>query len=120
MDISKTIATLKQDPEFARNVGMVLVHNGIVRGWARADHAPVSRVEVTPDNQKIEEICREIEQMEGIYKVMAEACSGVLEPGDDLLFLIVAGDIRENVKPALALLLDRVKSEAISKNEVTL
>jgi molybdopterin synthase catalytic subunit len=120
MDISKTIATLKQDPEFAKNVGMVLVHNGIVRGWARADHAPVSRVEVTPDHQKIEEICREIEQMEGIYKVMAEACSGVLEPGDDLLFLIVAGDIRENVKPALALLLDRVKSEAISKNEVTL
>ena len=36
---------------------------------------------------------------------------------DDLLFLIVAGDIRENVKPALALLLDRVKAEAISKNE---
>jgi molybdopterin synthase catalytic subunit len=120
MDISKTIAALKQEPEFAENVGMVLVHNGIVRGWARADHATVSRVEVTPDNQKIEEICRDIEQMEGIYKVVAEACSGVLEPGDDLLFLIVAGDIRENVKPALALLLDRVKSEAISKNEVTL
>ncbi|PLY01037.1 MAG: molybdenum cofactor biosynthesis protein, partial [Desulfuromonas sp.] len=45
------------------------------------------------------------------------ARTGILEPGDDLLFLIVAGDIRENVKPALALLLDRVKSEAVSKRE---
>ncbi len=32
MDISKTIATMKQDPEFAENVGMVLIHNGTVRG----------------------------------------------------------------------------------------
>jgi hypothetical protein len=29
----------------------------------------------------------------------------------------VAGDIRENVKPALADFLDRIKSEAVSKQE---
>ena len=38
--------------------------------------------------------------------------------GDDLLFLIVAGDIRENVKPALGELLDRIKSEAVTKQEL--
>lgn len=119
MDISKTIAELKRDPEFAKNVGMVLIHNGIVRSWSRGDHATVSRVEVVADEHKVEQIRREIEQLEGIYKVVAKACSGVLEPGDDLLFLIVAGDIRENVKSALALLLDRIKSEAIRKNEIT-
>ena len=32
MDISQTIAEMKQDPNFADNVGMVLIHNGIVRG----------------------------------------------------------------------------------------
>jgi len=41
-----------------------------------------------------------------------------MQSGDDLLLLIVAGDIRENVKPALALLLDRIKAEVISKNEI--
>ena len=41
-----------------------------------------------------------------------------MKPGDDVLFLVVAGDIRENVKPALALMLDRVKTEAVSKREV--
>lgn len=119
MDISKTIAELKQDPAFADNVGMILVHNGIVRGWSRGDHSTVSSIEVSADLDKVEQIRQEIEQLEGIYKVVIETRSGLMQPGDDLLFMIVAGDIRENVKPALALLLDRVKAEAISKKEIT-
>ena len=41
MDTTKILADLKKRPGFTENVGMVLVHNGVVRGWARADHAPV-------------------------------------------------------------------------------
>ena len=48
---------------------------------------------------------------------MADARDGLLFPGDDVLFLVVAGDIRENVKPALSELLDRVKAEAVRKKE---
>lgn len=117
MDISKTIAAMKEDPAFAENVGMVLVHNGIVRAWSRGDHSPVNRVEVGVDQAKVEAIRQEIEGSPGIYRVLVETRSGILRPGDDLLFLIVAGDIRENVKPALALLLDRIKAEAIEKCE---
>lgn len=120
MDISKKIAELKQHSDFAEKVGMLLVHNGTVRAWSRADHSPVSRIEVVADQAKVEQIRQEIEQLEGIYKVVVEARSGVMQPGDDLLFLIVAGDIREHVKPALALLLDRIKAEAISKKEIFL
>jgi len=118
MDISKTITDMKQDRLFAKNVGMVLVHNGTVRSWSRDDHSPVSTIEVFADQSRIEQICREIEQSRGIYKIVVEARSGVLQPGDDLLFLIVAGDIRENVKPAFARLLDRIKSEAVTKREI--
>ena len=117
MDISKTISVMKQDPAFAENVGMILIHNGTVRGWSRGDHSPVDQIEVVADQSKIDQICNDIEQLEGIFKVKAEALSGQMKPGDDLLFLIVAGDIRENVKPALALFLDRVKAEAINKKE---
>ncbi|WP_321392402.1 molybdenum cofactor biosynthesis protein MoaE [uncultured Desulfuromusa sp.] len=117
MDISKTIAKLKENQAFAENVGMVLVHNGVVRGWSRADHSGVAEIDISVDQDKAEEIRQEIEQMPGIYKVVMEARSGRMKPGDDVLFLIVAGDIRENVKPALALLLDRVKAEAVSKKE---
>ena len=117
MDISKTIAQLKQEPGFTENVGMVLVHNGVVRGWSRKDGAAVARIEVRPDRRRSEELRAGYERRPGIHRVLIEACEGRLKPGDDLLFIIVAGDIRENVKPVLAELLDRVKSEAISKTE---
>ena len=112
MDINKTLMELKQLPGFADNVGMMLVHNGVVRGWARGDHAPVGRVRVTPDRARMEEIRAEMERRPGIFKIVAEAAEGDLKPGDDLLFLVVAGDIREHVKATFAELLDRIKSEA--------
>lgn len=118
MDISKTIAELKKDPGFAENVGMVLVHNGVVRAWSRADRAGVSAVEITPDQEKIEALRTEYEAKPGIWRVLTEARGGVLQPGDDVLFILVAGDIRENVKACLAELLDRIKAEAVSKREI--
>ncbi|WP_419785293.1 molybdenum cofactor biosynthesis protein MoaE [Pseudodesulfovibrio sp.] len=118
MDINKVIAELKSESGFADNVGMILVHNGVVRGWSRADHSQVTDIEIQSDPEKIEEIRKEIEAREGIYRAVAHANSGRMKPGDDVLLLVVAGDIRENVKPALADFLDRVKSEAVSKREI--
>ncbi len=118
MDISKTIAEMKKNPAFAENVGMVLVHNGVVRAWSRKTREGVTALKVTPDQEKIEAIRQEFLQRPGIFDIVIEARSGSFQPGDDLLFIVVAGDIRENVKPALADLLDRVKAEAISKQEV--
>lgn len=117
MDITKTIAALKSDPEFKKNVGMILIHNGVVRGTSRADGREVTCVDVSPDHDKIKALCREYEGKKGIYKVLAEAKSGRLEVGDDLLFIVVAGDFRENVKACLSEVLDRIKSEAVVKTE---
>lgn len=118
MDISKAIAGMKEDPRFAENVGMILVHNGVVRSWSRKDGNRVEWLEVRPDQKKIEAIRQEFLEEEGIFDIIVEAREGRLKTGDDLLFLVVAGDIRENVKPVLAGLLDRIKAEAIEKNEI--
>lgn len=118
MDITKAIAELKKEPGFTDNVGMMLIHNGVVRAWSRKDHQDVVAVRVKPDHDKINAICKEMEQREGIFRIVAHAAEGDLKPGDDLLFLIVAGDIRENVKSTFAELLDRVKAEAVTKQEV--
>lgn len=118
MDINQALADLKKEPGFTDNVGMILVHNGIVRGWSRKDHAEVKAIEISPDFEKMEIIRQEIEAREGIFRAVCHANSGPMVPGDDVLFLIVAGDIRENVKAALADFLDRVKAEAVSKKEI--
>jgi molybdopterin synthase catalytic subunit len=118
MDISKRIAEMKKQPGFADNVGMILIHNGTVRSWSRNTKETVVALEVTPDLEKIEAIRLELMKRDGIHEIVIEAKTGKFQPGDDLLFLIVAGDIRENIKPVLAELLDRVKAEAISKKEI--
>jgi len=120
MDISKRIAEMKKQPGFQDNVGMILVHNGVVRNWSRKDRSKVKALEVTPDFNKIEAIRQELLQRDGIFDIVVEAASGEFQPGDDLLFLIVAGDIREHIKPVLSELLDRVKAEAMTKREIGL
>jgi molybdopterin synthase catalytic subunit len=117
MDISKTIAELKKDPSFSENVGMVLVHNGVVRAWSRKDRRGVSSITIRVDRERMEQLRQEYERKPGIFRVVVEARDGDLKPGDDVLFIVVAGDIRENVKPVLSDLLDRIKAEAVSKSE---
>ncbi len=118
MDITAEIARIRREPGFAESVGMILIHNGVVRGWSRSDRSAVSAVEVTPDPAHVEALRREYEGRPGIWRILVEARCGRLLPGDDLLFIVVAGDIRENVKPVLSELLDRIKAEAITKVEV--
>lgn len=118
MDISKTIAEMKKDPAFVENVGMILVHNGVVRGWSRKDRQEVSSIAIRVDRERMEQLRQEYERKPGIFRVIVEAREGDLSPGDDVLFIIVAGDIREHVKPVLADLLDRIKAEAVSKSEL--
>ncbi len=120
MDVSKAIQELKNKPGFQDNVGMILIHNGVVRNWSRGDKKTVKELKVTPDYEIIEKIRQEFLNAPGIFDIVIKANAGVFKPGDDLLFIIVAGDIRENIKPVLSDLLDRVKSEAMTKKEILL
>jgi molybdopterin synthase catalytic subunit len=117
MDLSQTIAEMKKRPDFNDNVGMILIHNGTVRAWSRSDRANITSLETTVDTAKIEQLRQEYLEWPGIYDIIIEARSGRFLPGDDLLFILGAGDIREHIKPVLAALLDRIKAEAISKKE---
>lgn len=120
MDISKTIAEMKKRADFTDKVGMILIHNGTVRSWSRSDRQQVTELETMVDQERIEQLRQEYRKRPGIYDIMVEAHSGRFAPGDDLLFIIVAGDLRENIKPVLAELLDRIKAEAVSKKEILL
>ena len=64
MDISQTIARMKENPDFGCKVGMILVHNGVVRGWSRKDGGQVEWLEVTCDHAKIEALRQEYLNMD--------------------------------------------------------
>lgn len=61
VDTTEVLADLRKCPDSIENVGMVLVRDGVVCEWARADHVPVKSMKVSHDRAKTDAICREME-----------------------------------------------------------
>jgi len=115
MDLNRMIEVIKTSPNFHK-AGMIASHLGIVRSFSRNGKA-VSGVEVEFDTGKIDEIMRDIKSRAGIVEILIETNSGHLEVGDEIVAVVVAGDIRDNVFPALIDAVNRMKSEASTKKE---
>lgn len=115
MDLNRMTDIIKTHPDFNK-AGMIASHLGIVRSFSR-DGKAVSGVDVLFDSQKIQEIIRDIKSRPGIVDILIETNSGHLAVGDEIVAIMVAGDIRENVFPALIDAVNRLKSEAATKKE---
>jgi molybdopterin synthase catalytic subunit len=100
----------------ADSVGMILCHNGIVRGTSR-DGRKVTGVTVKADRKKLDDIITAQKIRPGIFEILVHVNEGELKVGDDLLLIAVAGDIRENVIPVLTDTLNTVKKSVTSKTE---
>ena len=102
------------DPE---PLGMILVHNGIVRGTAR-DGKPVKGMKLSYDKNALENCVARLKNREGITAIRIWINSGVLSIGDDIMYLLVAGRFRTDVLPVLEDLLATVKNEIIQEEEL--
>jgi molybdopterin synthase catalytic subunit len=115
MDMNELINNIKNRPDYHK-VGMILCHNGVVRGTSR-DGTPVVKVTVKAEHQAIERIIAEQKKRPGIIEILVEVNEGDLNVGDDLLFIVVAGDIREHVIPVLTDSLNLIKARGTKKTE---
>jgi molybdopterin synthase catalytic subunit len=116
MDINKMMQDIKAHPGFDR-AGMILCHNGVVRATSR-DGRKVKGLRVAVDHIKLKQILTEQRQKPGIIAVEAEIAEGTdLAVGDDVMLLLVAGDVRENVIAVLAETLNLIKSTVTEKTE---
>jgi molybdopterin synthase catalytic subunit len=116
MDINKMMQDIKSHPGFD-SVGMVLCHNGVVRATSR-DGRKVSGLKVAVDHQKLAQILVEQKHRAGILDIRVEIAENRdLSVGDDVMLLLVAGDIRENVIAVLSETLNLIKSTVTTKTE---
>ena len=115
MSLSDLIAQVKKHPEFSK-VGMMLCHNGVVRGTSR-DGKPVSEVTVRVDRKKLDAVLAGVKGMPGIVEVLAHVNEGTLKVGEDVMYVVVAGDFREHVFDAMIAAVNRIKAEVTSKQE---
>lgn len=109
------LAEVKTGPE-APGVGMCLIHNGIVRGTSRSG-AVVTGMELSYNPDRLGEVIEQVSHMDGVAYVRAWVNSGTLQVGDDIMYALVAGDIREHVFGALQELVRKIKTEVVDEME---
>lgn len=105
--------------------GMFLVHNGVVRETAKAkvrqgerDTKPVNGMNFSYDRLKVEAIMSETYKMEGIFHIRVWLNEGLLQVGDDIMYVLIGGDIRPHVVDALQYLVGRIKNECVVETEL--
>lgn len=127
----KTIPSMDQwlkeakEDSNAGKVGMYLTHNGIVRETAKAavregnkNAKPVSGMLFSYDAEKVAAAVEDTYKMDGIYYVRTWLNEGELQVGDDIMYVLIGGDIRPHVVDALQYLVGRIKSECVSETEI--
>lgn len=113
----------KADPK-ALKEGMFLVHNGVVRQTPKLmareginDGSLVTGMEFSYDAEKVDMVIGETLKMEGIFHIRVWLNEGNLELGDDIMYVLVGGDIRPHVIDALQFLVHKIKSECVVEIE---
>ncbi len=121
--IDEWLKEAKADPA-ALQQGMFLIHNGVVRQTPKAkvrqgidDGSTVKGMEFAYDAVKVEAAVAEAYKMDGIFHVRVWLNEGHLEPGDDIMYVLIGGDSRPHVIDALQFLVGKLKSECVTEIE---
>ena len=122
--IDKWLEEAKRD-ENAAKCGMYLVHNGVVRETARKavrENAegtlPVTAMEFSYDENLVRRAEENALALPGIFYVRTWLNEGLLRPGDDIMYVLVGGDIRPHVVDALQSLVGELKNNCVSEKEL--
>jgi molybdopterin synthase catalytic subunit len=116
MNAADLLQSIKTHPDYPK-AGMILCHNGVVRATSR-DGRRVSGLTVAVDHARLEAVLAQARRTPGIIDVQVRiAKDRPLKVGDDVMLLVVAGDIRENVIRTLEDTLNAIKTSVTSKTE---
>ena len=115
------IKRIRQEPQI-RKAGAIGTFTGIVReldGDTKTDRLEFEKYE--PEASKVlEKIREDLKQKEGILEVLIHHKTGVIEAGEDIVYIVIASVHRTELFPALSEAIERVKAEApIWKKEIT-
>ena len=121
--IDEWLKEAKADPSAAK-IGMYLTHNGIVRQTAKAkvragaeNTQPVTGMYFSYDADKVHAAIEETYKLDGIYYIKTWLNEGELNVGDDIMYVLIGGDIRPHVVDALQFLVGKIKNECVIEKE---
>lgn len=98
------------------DLGMILIHNGIVRGTSK-DGKRVKGIHLSYDKERLDMMIKEYKKNKGITAIKVWINEGRLNIGDDIMYLLVAGRLRTDVIPTFEELLSKIKKEIVLERE---
>ena len=110
--------------ESAPRIGMYLTHNGIVRESNKASvrngeaERKVKGMLFSYDEEKLDSVIADARAMDGIYYIRVWLNEGELKTGDDIMYVLIGGDIRPRVVDCLQYLVGRIKNECVVETEI--
>ena len=108
----------------APKIGMYLTHNGIVRQSAKAkvrygeDAQDVTGMVFSYDQSKVDAVLADAQKLDGIYYIRVWLNEGELKVGDDIMYVLIGGEIRPRVVDALNYIVGRIKNECVTETEL--
>ena len=114
-----------KNDESSAKCGMYLVHNGTVRIDTKAkvrmnenDNRQVIAMDFSYDEDKVNALIAKTYLMPGIYYVRVWLNEGILNCGDDIMLILIGGDIRPHVVDALQFLVGEIKDNCVKETEL--
>jgi molybdopterin synthase catalytic subunit len=113
VDLPVLLQKLKR--ELGGRAGALGCFVGVIRGTSK-DGKKVKYLHYECEEEAVKELERiadDIEKVPGILKVMIHHVIDDLKPGEDAIYILVAGEHRAEVFSVLPRIMDRVKAEAL-------
>ena len=114
----------KAAPDAPEN-GMYLFHNGVVRAAPKAvvrfgeeRGNDVEGMDFGYDREKLAAAIARAKALPGIFHVRVWLNEGRLAVGDDIMLVLIGGDIRPRVIDALQSLVGEIKNECVLEKEL--
>ena len=109
----------------ANKCGMFLLHNGVVRVDAKSkvregkkNTKKIVGMNFDYDDKKVNVAIKNALKMKGIYYIKVWLNRGKLKVGDDIMLVLVGGDIRPRVIDCLQNLVGEIKSKCVVEHEI--
>jgi molybdopterin synthase catalytic subunit len=101
-----------------KELGMILVHNGVVRGTSK-NGQPIKMLRLSFNQNKLIDLVEKFKKKNGIVNIKVWINRGELNVGDSIMYLLVAGKFRKNIMPVFEELLSIIKENIINEHELT-
>ncbi|MBU4076840.1 MAG: molybdopterin synthase [Euryarchaeota archaeon] len=110
--LASLVKRIRQTGEIEK-AGAIGTFTGIVRAVSENARTEFLEFETYSEvaRQKMDEICQQLKQKDGIIDVVMHHRTGVIQKGEDIVHIVVAAGHREQMFPALREAIERLKAE---------